>query len=111
MAEEKAAPPPWPEGEEETGPKVTVETYFRESDGRYAILAGNEGRRDGVEIVDMTSSLGWCFPDGSASLDKVTIDGQEYTGGALDTPMKDTAVKEGSVVQVYKTAMGDEDED
>ena len=56
-------------------------------------------------------TLSWTFPDGSASLDKVVIDGVEFEGERMEALIKDTGVQAGSVLKVYRTAMTDSDED
>eukprot|EP00040_Diaphanoeca_grandis_P024931 m.137755 g.137755 ORF g.137755 m.137755 type:complete len:97 (+) comp29943_c0_seq1:295-585(+) len=82
------------------GPTVHVETYYCE-EGTYVI---NDQRVS--QIADMDQCLGWVFPDGSASLDSVVIDGVCFEGDQLnETKIKDTGVKELSVIKVYKSML------
>ena len=94
---------------EQHGPKVTVETWLRdkEDDPHTLNLTQQE-----VQIGDMSAGIGWWFPGGDSSLEKVVIDGEVWEGEKLASAKGvDTAVKEGSLVQGYKTMLPDDDDD
>ena len=100
--------------DEVPGPKVTVVTYFRDnSDGEYK----EEVRQEGVQIADLRESIGWWFPGGDSTLDKVVMDGTTYVpkvaplGSDLWPKGSDTNVKHGSLVSGYKTMFEQEYDD
>ena len=87
-------------------PKVTVQTYWRDKDCEPYELRLTQSH---IEIDDLTVTIGWWFPGGDSSLDKVVIDGEVFEGDRLEAARgTDTAVKEGSVVQGFKTAFPDD---
>ena len=87
---------------------VTVKTFFKNVACSDYVLSET---RAGNEVIG-TTTIGWCFPDGTASLDRVEIDGVIFEGEVLNTlPIKDAGLKEGSTIQVYKTALEDDDEE
>ena len=71
--------------------------------------------RDGTiihQVINPSStSISWTFPDGSSSLDKVVVDGKEFTSEVHDMMFIDTGVKEGSVIAIFNTLIDDEEED
>jgi hypothetical protein len=60
-------------------------------------------------VNPQSTSIGFSFPDGTSTLDRVVVDGVEFTD--LDIKMIDTGVKTGSVVEVFSTAIDDHDEE
>mmetsp|Transcript_88343 Transcript_88343/g.152987 ORF Transcript_88343/g.152987 Transcript_88343/m.152987 type:complete len:99 (-) Transcript_88343:3-299(-) len=95
------------ESEEVPGPTVNTTVYMREKPEAEYVL---HLRQEGVSIADMNQNISWWFPGGDASLDKVEIDGKEYTPDSWPKG-SDTAVKEGSEVKAYKTILEDEEEE
>ena len=62
-------------------------------------------------IDDLTVGIGWWFPGGDSSLDRIVIDGEVFEGDRLQGAKgTDTAVKEGSRVQGFKTALPDDED-
>jgi len=90
-------------------PGVVLTIFMR--DGEAAAYEKALGPEE-TEIVNARDTIGWVFPDGSASLDRVVVDGKEFTGDELNsTAMIDTGVKEGSRIEVYKTCFPQDDND
>jgi hypothetical protein len=88
--------------------RVTVETYCRSKEGEpYAL----QTKQEGILIDDLSVGIGWWFPGGDTSLDRIVIDGKVFADDKLDAKGKDTAVKEGSLVQGYKTHLPDDPDD
>ena len=91
------------------GPKVTVETWYRSEEGQAYEL---QLTQSDCPIDDLSVGIGWWFPGGDALLDSVVIDGERFEGERLEAAKgTDTAVKEGSLVQGYKTALPEDDDD
>ena len=90
-------------------PRVTVETYCRSKEGEpYAL----QTKQEGIVIDDLSVGIGWWFPGGDTSLDRIVIDGEVFADDKLNAAKgKDTAVKEGSLVQGYKTHLPDDSDD
>lgn len=87
---------------------VTIKMFRRASDhagADYELSLSQVG----MEVAG-TTAIGWCFPDGTASLDRVEIDGVTFEGEKLDLPIKDAGLKDGSTVKVYTTELEEEDE-
>ena len=91
---------------------VTVTVYFRDSvSGPYEILDGPRQSKIGADSMNL--DIGWWFPGSDSSLDKVVIDGIEYTNSDTGPlPMgKDTVVRDGSEIAAYKTSISSEEEE
>ena len=87
-------------------PKVTFEVFWRDKEGEPYKLHLTQPK------YDLTVGIGWWFPGGDSSLDRIVIDGEVFEGDRLQgTKGTDTAVKEGSRVQGFKTALPDDEDD
>jgi hypothetical protein len=90
---------------EVTIPNVTVIRWLRASESTEYI---QQGGPEVTEIVGPNQSIGWIFPDGSSSLDKVVVDGVVFQSEQLNSvAMVATGVKEGSVVTTFNTQNSD----
>lgn len=84
---------------------VTVRFFSRDTDSQEEYTMVLE-QKD-VE-VSCDSTIGWTFPDGTSSLQKVVINGKVYTD--FDVHMKDVGLISGSVIDIYSEALDDDDD-
>jgi hypothetical protein len=86
---------------------VRLRLFMRENEAvDYALTLD-----DKTECIDAEkTSISWTFPDGTSQLDKVVVDGRVFEGADLGKMMSETGIAEGSVVEVYRTSL-DEDDD
>ncbi len=94
------------EQEEVELPGVRVKMYMRCGGSREY-----EQYMDEVTTLvnPQSTSIGFTFPDGTSTLDRVVVDGVQFH--AFDLMMIDTGVKTGSLVEVYSTSALDDHDD
>ena len=87
--------------------RVSTTLFLRTGQEPYA----QQLRQEAVEIDSeaLDSAISWWFTGGDVVLDRITIDGVEYTGPGWPKGT-DTCVKEGSEVCAYRTALGESSE-
>jgi hypothetical protein len=100
------------EDKEEEVPGVRIQCFIRDDgSGSYSLNLEQTVSVIVTQPDGHSTSIGWCFPDGSSSLDRVEVDGTAHEADALDRPMKQTGLREGSIVKVYRTALSDDEDD
>jgi hypothetical protein len=89
--------------------KVNTLLFLRPSDSEPYVEYLRQENVD-VDSDALDAGIDWWFTGGNVVLNRIQIDGVDYTGP--DWPKgKDTCVKEGSQVHAYRTALDESDEE